>query len=198
MYCSTCTCVSYAAQPARDGVTVSSDNNPLVFLPCPALPRHTVHCVAYDGKPYSLIFRDTHWGCRISHCSTFAGRLLLWQVATALINLGRVLDDKASYAEALAHLRNGLSIRERLLGERHPDTITALAWVGVRASARIPSFGFESGFVAWVFSRAAPAFAALVSASTGALSNLGSPFDVQCHRLACLNQRLASCSILGS
>ena len=57
--------------------------------------------------------------------------LLLSQVATAMINLGRVLEEKGQYTDALIYLRKGLTIREKVLEEGHPDTISALAWIGV-------------------------------------------------------------------
>lgn len=48
------------------------------------------------------------------------------------MNLGRVLEEKGKYADALSHLKKGLAIREQVLEEGHPDTVSALAWIGVR------------------------------------------------------------------
>ncbi len=56
---------------------------------------------------------------------------ILTQVATAMVNLGRVLEEKGQYTDALIYLRKGLTIREKVLEEGHPDTISALAWIGV-------------------------------------------------------------------
>ena len=57
---------------------------------------------------------------------------MCFQVATAMVNLGRVLEEKSQYANALIQLRKGLAIREKVLEEGHPDTVSALAWIGVR------------------------------------------------------------------
>jgi len=48
-----------------------------------------------------------------------------------MVNLGRVLEEKGQYTDALIYLRKGLTIREKVLEEGHPDTISALAWIGV-------------------------------------------------------------------
>lgn len=49
-----------------------------------------------------------------------------------MVNLGRVLEEKGQYTDALIYLRKGLTTRETVLGEDHPDTVSALAWIGVR------------------------------------------------------------------
>lgn len=48
-----------------------------------------------------------------------------------MVNLGRVLEDKGQYADALVFLKKGLAIREQVLEPGHPDTVSALAWIGV-------------------------------------------------------------------
>lgn len=48
-----------------------------------------------------------------------------------MVNLGRVLEEKGQYRDALMYLKKGLSIREKVLEEGHPDTVSALAWIGV-------------------------------------------------------------------
>lgn len=57
--------------------------------------------------------------------------VFLLQVATAMVNLGRVLEEKGQYTDALIYLKKGLTIREKVLEEGHPDTVSALAWIGV-------------------------------------------------------------------
>lgn len=49
-----------------------------------------------------------------------------------MVTLGRVLEEKGQYTEGLLYLKNGLAIREKVLEEGHPDTVSALAWIGVR------------------------------------------------------------------
>lgn len=57
-----------------------------------------------------------------------------------MVNLGRVLEEKGQYQEALVYLKNGLAIREKVLEEGHPDTVSALAWIGVsnRWQTKVP------------------------------------------------------------
>lgn len=54
-----------------------------------------------------------------------------------MVNLGRVLEEKSQYANALIQLRKGLAIREKVLEEGHPDTVSALAWIGVRQAGDV-------------------------------------------------------------
>lgn len=48
-----------------------------------------------------------------------------------MVTLGRVLEEKGQYTDALIYLKKGLTIREEILEEGHPDTVSALAWIGV-------------------------------------------------------------------
>ena len=57
-----------------------------------------------------------------------------------MVNLARVLDAKGDYTDALLFLRQGLAIRERVLEEGHPDTISALAWIGVRSNIKYTGY----------------------------------------------------------
>lgn len=47
------------------------------------------------------------------------------------MNLGRVLEDKGQYENALISLKKGLAIREQVLEPGNPDIVSALAWIGV-------------------------------------------------------------------
>lgn len=47
------------------------------------------------------------------------------------MKLGRVLEDKGQYENALVFLKKGLAIREKIRPPGHPDIMSALAWIGV-------------------------------------------------------------------
>lgn len=54
-----------------------------------------------------------------------------------MINLARILEAKGNFTEALHYLKKGLAIREKVLEEGHPDTVSALAWIGVSFKKKI-------------------------------------------------------------
>ncbi len=54
-------------------------------------------------------------------------------VASALHNLGIVLNDKGEYPGARSHLERALAIKERVLGPDHPELVNTLSSLGVAA-----------------------------------------------------------------